>query len=179
MVAVSILVSPPSAKPEGPSDGSDGGEPEGLALRQQGDDFPVVAAATDGDQDIGAADNAQIAMRRFHRMNEMARRAGAGQGSAQLARHDAGLAQASDQHSPAAGEDRPDRPDEGRVEPLAHLHNGRGLLLEGLAAHGQDLRVGVLLAVVWLIAVWLIALSGLPLHWVASGPVVPASRIRA
>ena len=81
-------------------------------------------------------------------MQEEGRRAGAGQRGGDLVAHEAGLAQAADDHPAARREAQLAGPHEGGVNAWQQLGHGPGLDLQGTPAGGNQCRVGHLLRLI-------------------------------
>src|SRR5213080_2207199 len=122
---------------------AEGDEREAQAARhrQEAQHLGALAAVRDREQQVAADERAQVAVAALAGVQEEGGRAGRGERGGDLPAHDAGLADAADDHPPAAGEQQLDGAREAPVEAVAQRRQGAPLDVEH-APRAREPRFG-------------------------------------
>src|SRR5437773_264411 len=122
---------------------AEGDEREAQAARhrQEAQHLGALAAVRDREQHVAAHERAEIAVAALAGVQEEGGRAGRGERGGDLPAHDAGLADAADDHPPAAGEQQLDGAPEAPVEAVAQRRQGAPLDVE-YAPRAREPRFG-------------------------------------
>src|SRR5205814_1057789 len=102
----------------------------GAPPRQEAQHLGALAAVRDREQHVAAHERAEIAVAALAGVQEEGRRTGRGERGGDLPAHDAGLADAADDHPPAAGEQQLDGAREAPVEAVGERAQGPPLDVE-------------------------------------------------
>src|SRR5206468_870342 len=116
-------------------------EAEAARQRQEAQHLGALAAVRDREQYVAAHERAEIAVAALAGVQEEGGRAGRGERGGDLPAHDAGLADARDDHPPAAGEQELDGAREAPVEAVGERAQGPPLDVEH-APRAREPRLG-------------------------------------